>query len=80
MTRASASSPTPSSISTSANAHLLIGIGIDENTAIVWSRDGVVTVEGAGEVTIVDPDHRLDAQSRSYRLQVLKQGAKFVAD
>jgi cyanophycinase len=39
-----------------AKAHLLTGIGIDENTAIVWNRDGVVTVEGAGEVTIVDPD------------------------
>lgn len=63
-----------------ANAHLLTGIGIDENTAIVWNRDGVVTVEGAGEVTIVDPDHRLDAKARSYRLQVLKQGATFIAD
>jgi len=40
----------------------------------------VVTVEGAGEVTIVDPDHRLTAQTRSYRLQVLKPGATFVAD
>jgi cyanophycinase len=63
-----------------ANAHLLTGIGIDENTAIVWNRDGVVTVEGAGEVTIVDPDHRMDTKARSYRLQVLKQGATFVAD
>jgi cyanophycinase len=62
------------------NAHLMTGIGIDENTAIVWNRDGVVTVEGAGEVTIVDPDHRLDVNARSYRLQVLKMGAKFVAD
>jgi cyanophycinase len=63
-----------------ANAHLLTGIGIDENTAIVWNRDGVVTVEGAGEVTIVDPDHRMDAHAKSYRLQVLKPGAQFVAD
>lgn len=62
------------------NAYALTGIGIDENTAIVWNRDGVVTVEGAGEVTIVDPDHRLDAHARSYRLQVLRPGAKFVAD
>lgn len=62
------------------NAHLLTGIGIDENTAIVWTRDGIVTVEGTGEVTIVDPDHRMDAHARSYRLQVLKPGAKFVAD
>jgi cyanophycinase len=57
------------------NAHALTGIGIDENTAIVWNRDGIVTVEGAGEVTIVDPDHRMNAHARSYRLQVLKQGA-----
>jgi cyanophycinase len=63
-----------------ANAHHLTGIGIDENTAIVWNRDGMVTVEGAGEVTIVDPDHRLDAHARSYRLQILRPGAKFVAD
>jgi cyanophycinase len=62
------------------NKYLLTGIGIDENTAIVWNRDGIVTVEGAGEVTIVDPDHRLDAHARSYRLQVLKPGATFVAD
>jgi cyanophycinase len=63
-----------------ANAHLLTGIGIDENTAIVWNRDGIVTVEGTGEVTIVDPDHRLDPHAQSYRLQVLKSGATFVAD
>jgi cyanophycinase len=56
------------------NAHALTGIGIDENTAIVWTRDGIVTVEGAGEVTIVDPDHRMDANARSYRLQVLRPG------
>jgi cyanophycinase len=62
------------------NAHLLTGIGIDENTAIVWNRDGIVTVEGAGEVTIVDPDHRMDARAKSYRLQVLRTGATFVAD
>lgn len=60
-------------------AHALKGIGIDENTAIVWNRDGIVTVEGAGEVTIVDPDHLLDAKARSYRLQVLRPGAKLVA-
>ena len=63
-----------------AHKHLLTGIGIDENTAIVWNRDGIVTVEGAGEVTIVDPDHRMDALAKSYRLQVLRPGAKFVAD
>lgn len=62
------------------NDHRMTGIGIDENTAIVWNRDGMVTVEGAGEVTIVDPDHRLDAHASKYRLQVLKPGATFVAD
>lgn len=63
-----------------ANEHGLTGIGIDENTAIVWNRDGVVTVEGAGEVTIVDPDHRMEPHGRTYRLQILKPGARFVAD
>ena len=64
-----------------ASAHRLTGIGIDENTAIVWNRDGIVTVEGAGEVTIVNPDHaRLDSHAAMYRLQILRPGAKFVAD
>jgi cyanophycinase len=64
-----------------ASAHHLTGIGIDENTALVWNRDGVVTVEGAGEVTIVNPDHRrMDAHAATYRLQILRPGAKFVAD
>jgi cyanophycinase len=64
-----------------ASAHHLTGIGIDENTAMVWSHDGVVTVEGAGKVTIVNPDHaRLDPHATSYRLRILKPGAKFVAD
>jgi cyanophycinase len=65
---------------TAANAHAMTGIGIDENTAIVWNHDGVVTVEGAGEVTIVQPDHRKDAHANTYRLQILRPGAKFVAD
>ena len=63
------------------SAHRLTGIGIDENTAIVWNHDGVVTVEGAGEVTIVNPDHgRMDAHAANYRLQILRPGATFVAD
>jgi cyanophycinase len=61
-------------------AHRMTGIGIDENTAMVWSQDGLITIEGAGEVTIVDPDHRLNAHARTYRLQVLTAGAQFVAD
>jgi cyanophycinase len=63
------------------SAHRLTGIGIDENTALVWNHDGVVTVEGAGEVTIVNPDHgRGDAHAANYRLRILRPGAKFVAD
>lgn len=58
-----------------ARDHRLTGIGIDENTAIVWNHDGIV-VEGAGEVTIVDPEHRLDAHSRKYRLEILRSGAR----
>lgn len=65
---------------TAANAHTLTGIGIDENTAMVWNHDGVVSVEGAGEVTVVQPDHRKDAQASSYRLKILKPGAQFVDD
>jgi cyanophycinase len=55
--------------------HRLTGIGIDENTAIVWNHDGIV-VEGAGEVTIVDPEHRLEERARRYRLEILRSGAK----
>lgn len=65
---------------TAAKTHRMTGIGIDENTALVWNRDGLITVEGAGEVTIVDSDHRTGAFARSYRLQVLSSGAQFVAD
>jgi cyanophycinase len=65
---------------TAANAHRLTGIGIDENTAIVWNHDGVITVEGAGEVTIVNPDHHLEQPAAcSLRLQILKHGAR-IAD
>lgn len=63
-----------------ASEHRLTGVGIDENTAIVWNRDGIMTVEGAGEVTIVDPDRRMDEIARSYRLHILREGARFVAD
>ncbi|HYO78968.1 MAG TPA: cyanophycinase, partial [Thermoanaerobaculia bacterium] len=66
---------------TAASAHSLTGIGIDENTALVWNRDGIVTVEGAGGVTIVNPDHgRMELHAEAYRLQILRPGAKFVAD
>ena len=36
-----------------AEEHRLTGIGIDENTAVVWHGDGM-DVEGSGEVTVVD--------------------------
>jgi cyanophycinase len=66
---------------TAASANHLTGIGIDENTAIVWNHDGLITVEGAGEVTIVNPDHlQVDAHAQAYRLQILKPGAKLIAD
>lgn len=38
----------------------MTGIGIDEDTAIVWNgSSGEVTVEGVGKVTIVDREHRI---------------------
>jgi cyanophycinase len=40
----------------------MTGIGIDEDTAVVWSASGdgvTVTVEGVGKVTIVDPHHKI---------------------
>jgi cyanophycinase len=61
-----------------AKTNRLTGVGIDENTAIVWSARGEAYVSGAGEVTIVDPEHRLeDARLRSYRLHVLSEGASY---
>jgi cyanophycinase len=61
-----------------ARSHGLVGVGIDENTAIVWSASRDVRVAGGGEVTIVDPEHRLeDARLRSYRIHVLRDGARF---
>jgi len=38
----------------------LTGIGIDEDTAIVWNgTSGEVTIEGVGKVTFVDPHHKI---------------------
>lgn len=40
----------------------LTGMGIDEDTAVVWSAAGdqvTVTVEGVGKVTVVDPHHKI---------------------
>jgi cyanophycinase len=47
----------------------LTGVGIDEDTAVVWNAAGdqvQVTIEGGGRVTVVDPQHRI---------QVLQPGA-----
>lgn len=38
--------------------HGLTGIGIDENTAVVWHEEGM-SVEGSGEVTVVDENGQL---------------------
>lgn len=38
----------------------MTGVGIDEDTAIVWNgSSGEVTVEGVGKVTFVDPHHKI---------------------
>jgi cyanophycinase len=42
-----------------AKSHGLTGVGVDENTAIVWSSNGGVRVEGVGNVTIVDRAHQI---------------------
>jgi cyanophycinase len=42
-----------------AKSYGLTGIGVDENTAIVWSANGEVRVEGVGTVTIVDRAHQI---------------------
>lgn len=42
----------------------LVGIGIDEDTAVVWNgSNGEVTVEGVGRVTIVDPHYKIHVLS-----------------
>jgi cyanophycinase len=38
-----------------AREHGLIGVGIDEDTAMIWERDGRTYVAGSGRVTIVEP-------------------------
>ncbi len=62
----------------------MTGIGIDENTALVWSPDGQITVEGAGEVTILapsdSPNQLMNPQTQTYRLQILRNGAQLVSN
>ena len=46
----------------------LTGIGIDEDTAVVWSAAGdqmTVRVEGVGTVSVVDPQHQIRVLSRT---------------
>jgi len=43
-----------------ARSRKLVGVGIDEDTAIVWNgSNGEMRVEGVGKVTVVDREHRL---------------------
>lgn len=43
-----------------ARSEQLVGVGIDEDTAIVWNgASGEVRVEGVGTVTVVDREHKL---------------------
>jgi len=43
-----------------AKTRKLVGVGIDEDTAIVWNgSNGEMRVEGVGKVTVVDREHRL---------------------
>jgi len=53
--------------------HNLPGVGIDEDTAVVWSEAGSLEVTGRGRVTIVDPES-ITGSARSYRLRILEAG------
>lgn len=59
--------------------HRLPGLGIDENTAVIWEPDGTMSVAGEGGVTLVHPELALGAESRakSYRLHVFARGSQF---
>jgi cyanophycinase len=51
-------------LSVAAHASNLVGVGIDEDTAIVWNgTSGEVMVEGVGKVTIIDREHKLTVLS-----------------
>lgn len=46
----------------------IVGIGIDEDTAVVWNgSNGEITVEGVGKVTIVDPQHKIHVLNAAAR-------------
>lgn len=60
--------------------HAMPGIGIDENTALVWEPDGSMHVAGAGAVTLVNPELTVTpprSGAQSYRLHVYSGGASF---
>lgn len=48
----------------------MTGIGIDEDTAVVWSGasgEVTVTIEGVGKVTVVGPQHKIHVWSAAAR-------------
>ncbi|MDH3389538.1 MAG: cyanophycinase [Gammaproteobacteria bacterium] len=66
----------------------LLGVGIDEDTAIFISPDRVFEVEGSGNVTIIDPEHlsysSMDRAKKNeslslldLKLHILSKGCRF---
>lgn len=58
---------------TAVTEHGLQGVGVDENTALIFERGGVSEVTGAGTVTVVDP-HESEHAIHSSRIQILGSG------
>lgn len=54
----------------------LPGVGIDEDTAVVWTGEGSLEVTGSGRVTIVAPENGTGS-GRAYRLRILDPGTKY---
>jgi len=50
--------------------HGLTGVGVDENTAVVWRRGGDVRVRGASRVTVVAPGAEIRVAANGDRLPV----------
>jgi cyanophycinase len=66
----------------------MMGVGIDEDTAIFIAPDQVCEVEGSGSVTIIDPEHlsysSMDRAKKNeslslldLKLHVLSKGCSF---
>jgi cyanophycinase len=66
----------------------MMGVGIDEDTAIFIAPDQVFEVEGSGSVTIIDPEHlsysSMDRAKKNeslslldLKLHVLSKGCSF---